>query len=529
MTAQPDCDDQSETIAFLSTPQAYGLPPEGRVERIDTHAAAVFLVGDRVYKLKRAVRFPFLDFSSLERRCRFCADEVTLNRRTAADLYFGVAPVMDDGTGLRLGPVVGPEAARGTAKDWVVVMRRFDQKQLLAKVAERGELTPKLIDDLARTIARFHAAATIEPTQGGGAVLVHTVEMDVQQMQARGDLLDVALSEELAQLMPQEAKLQAALAERRKQVGAVRRCHGDLHLKNIYLGKQGPQPFDGIEFNDRLSCIDVLYDLSFLLMDLDFRGFRGLASRALNTWLWHSWEKDEEILRALALLQIYLARRAAIRAHVDAAGIPHINNASEAARQRALARRYQAYARALFPIAQPRIVAIGGLSGTGKTTLAMALAPHFPPTPGAVVLRSDVVRKRMAGIALDERMPVGWYTSENSAATYAELHRLAVITLKAGRSVVLDGVYAKAHEREAAEAIALEAGVSFDGIWLEAPTQTLRQRVAERTGDASDATVAVVERQADYKIGTMTWNRLNAAHSVQALTDSALQSLRRDP
>lgn len=526
MTSEPECDDQSETIAFLSTPHAYGLPPSGQVERIDTHAAAVFLVGDRVYKLKRAVKFPFLDFSTLERRCRFCADEVTLNRRTAPDLYLGVAPILADRNGLRLGPVISPEAATEEAKDWVVVMRRFDQERLLAKVAERGELTPALISDLARTIARFHAAATVEPTQAGGAVLVHTVEMDVQQMKARGDLLDAALSEELAQLMPQEAKRRAALADRRKEIGAVRRCHGDLHLKNIYLSEQGPQPFDGIEFNDRLSCIDVLYDLSFLLMDLDFRGLRGLANLALNTWLWHAQEKDEELLRALALLPIYLARRAAIRAHVDAAGVPHLKDANEAAKQRVLARRYQTYARALFPAAKPRLVAVGGLSGTGKTTLALALAPDLLPTPGAVVLRSDVLRKRMAGIALEERMPAGWYTPENSTSTYDELHRLAAIALKSGRSVVLDGVYAKPQEREAAEAVARDAGVPFDGIWLEAPTDTLRQRVADRKGDASDATVAVVERQADYLVGAMTWNRLNAAENVLALTRSAGQLLR---
>lgn len=524
--AEPECDDQSDTIAFLSTPQAYGFPPDGHVERIDTHAAAVFLVGDRVYKLKRAVKFPFLDFSTLERRRRFCADEVTLNRRTAAHLYLGVAPILADDTELRLGPVVSPDAARGAAKDWVVVMRRFDQEQLLAKVADRGELTPALIEELAATIARFHAAATVEPTQGGGAVLVHTVDMDVQQMQARGNLLDVALSEELAQLMPQEARRQAALADRRRAVGAVRRCHGDLHLKNIYLGEHGPQPFDGIEFNDRLSCIDVLYDLSFLLMDLDFRGLRNLANRALNTWLWHSWEKDEEVVRALALLPIYLARRASIRAHVDAAGVPHIKDAAEAAEQCALARRYQAYARALFPADRPRLVAIGGLSGTGKTTLAMALAPELLPTPGSVVLRSDVLRKRMAGVPLGERMPAGWYTPENSAATYNELHRLAAIGLEAGRSVVLDGVYAKPQEREAAEAVARQAGVPFDGIWLEAPTQTLRRRVADRKGDASDATVAVVERQAEYLIGGLTWHRLDAAQSIDALARSAGRLLR---
>lgn len=525
MTPDPGCDDQSETIAFLATPQAYGRPAGAKVERIDTHAAAVFLVGDTVYKLKRAVKFPFLDFSTRERRRRFCADEATLNLRTAPDLYLGVAPVLRRNGALALGPTAPAEQAASDAEDWVVVMRRFDQEQLLARVAERGELTPALVADLARRIARFHAEAKRAPENGGGAVLLHTVEMDVQQMAARRELLDPALSAALSELMPAEARRRMALADRRRASGAVRCCHGDLHLKNIYLGKSGPQPFDGIEFNDRLSCIDVLYDLAFLLMDLDFRGLRALANLALNTWLWHSDETDEEALAALALLPIYLARRGAIRAHVDAAGVPHIADAEEARRERDLARRYQAYARGLFPVAPPRLVAVGGLSGTGKTTLAMALAPDLDPTPGAVVLRSDVLRKRLAGVALDERMPAGWYTPQNSAAVYEALHRLAGIALAAGRSVILDAVYARPEEREAAQAVARDAGVAFAGIWLDAPTEALKRRVAQRTADASDATVAVVERQAEYALGEIAWRRLDAGQAAERLQAQARSAL----
>ncbi len=527
MASDPACDDQSEVIAFLSQPVAYGLPADARVERIDTHAAAVFLVGDRVYKLKRAVKFPFLDFSTRDRRCRFCADEARLNRRTAPDLYLGVAPVFRHKDGFRLGAVVADGEVPADAEDWVVVMRRFDQSQLLAEIAARGELTDDMVAELARSVARFHAAAPPQPGHGGGEVLVHTVEMDVEQMQARGTLLDPALTAELAGLMPQEARRQAAMADHRRAIGAVRRCHGDLHLKNIYLGRNGPQPFDCIEFNDRLSCIDVLYDLAFLLMDLDFGGRRDLANLALNTWLWHAAEKDEEALAALALLRIYLARRAAIRAHVDAAGIPHLKDPAAAARLRDLARRYQAYARALFAPAPPRLVAVGGLSGTGKTTLALALAPSLLPTPGAVVLRSDVLRKRMAGVALDQPMPPGSYTVENSAAVYAELNRLAAIALAAGRSVVLDAVQARPQEREAAEAVARKAGVPFAGLWLDAPAAMLRQRVAGRRGDASDATVAVVDRQAGYDIGPLRWRRLDAGQDLATLTAQAEAAIDR--
>ncbi len=520
--------DQSATIAFLSTPQAWGLPGDGKVERIDTHGAAVFLVGERVYKLKRAVSFPFMDFSTLERRRRFCADEVRLNRRTAPTLYLGVVPVLRDGATLALGTLrenADDNAEEGAAVDWLVAMRRFDQQALLARLAEHGALPAELIGRLAETVAVFHAGAPPEPDHGGAAVLAHTVKLDTEQMSARGDLLDPALSAELAELMPAEAARMAAIADRRRACGAVRRCHGDLHLKNIYLDGETPVPFDGIEFNDRLSCIDTLYDLSFLLMDLDFRGLRAHANLALNRYLWHSAEKDEELLAGLALLRIYLARRASIRAHVDAAGVPHIRDRAEAERQRAQARAYQRYARALFAPASPRLVCVGGLSGTGKTTLAMALAPGFDPTPGAVVLRSDVTRKRMAGVKLEERMPAGWYTQENSAAVYDEVHRLAKITLDAGRTVVLDGVYARATERAAAADVARATGVRFDGLWLEAPQRLLRQRVAERRGDASDATVAVVERQAAYDIGAMDWRRLDAAAGIETIAAAARAAL----
>ncbi len=500
-------EDQSAVVEFLSSPAAYDV--SGKVERIDTHGAVIFLVGERAYKLKRAVRYPFMDFGTVARRRAMCCAEVLINRRTAPDIYLGVVAIERDGKGLCLSPGVEPDAVPPNAVDYLVAMRRFDSDRLLDAIAARGELTMAIAERLAQAVALFHRDTERLPDRGGAAALIETVALDVQQMQARGDLLDPAATASLAQSMPAAAAAVAALVDRRKEIGAVRRCHGDLHLGNIFLDGKKPVPFDAIEFNERISCIDTFYDLAFLLMDLDLRGLRAAANRVLNRYFWLSADADRDNLAALALLPIYLARRGAIRAHVGAANLAHLEG-EERRREQSRARAYQAYAlKALQPV-PPHLIAIGGLSGTGKSTLAMALAPQIGAIPGAVVLRNDVIRKRMADVALDRPMPAGWYTPENTAATYRELGELVRIALQAGHSVVVDAVFALPQERQAIETVARELGVPFTGLWLAAPTDTLRQRVIDRRHDASDATAAVVERQAGYDLGAISWSRVAA-------------------
>jgi aminoglycoside phosphotransferase family enzyme/predicted kinase len=482
----------------------------------------VFLVGDRAYKLKRAVRFSFIDFSTSARRREMCCAELRINRRTAPDIYLGVAAIERGPQGLQLSPLREAEALPQTALDWVVVMRRFDGQRLLSALAT---LPPDLPQRLAAAVTAFHAAAERTPDKGGAAALAEAVAMDVAQMQQRGDLLDRALTAELAQAMPAEAAAVGAIADARRDVGAVRRCHGDLHTGNIFLdAADNPVPFDAIEFNDKISCIDILYDLAFLLMDLDFRGLRAEANRLLNQYLWLSRDGDADTLAGLRLLPIYLARRGAIRAHVGAANLAHLHGqAAQHERDQAIA--YQRYALQVLKPLPARLIAIGGLSGTGKTTMALALAPKIGATPGAVVLRTDVIRKRLAGVAQDQRMPPGWYTAENSAATYRRLAELARIALQAGRSVVADAVFAAAWERDAIAAVAREVGVRFAGLWLEAPGDTLKQRGTQRRGDASDATAQVVERQLGYDLQTVAWPRLSTAGSLAQILPQARRQL----
>lgn len=487
-------EDQSEVIAFL----------EGRLapaRRVDTHGAVVFLSGERAYKLKRAVKFPYMDFSTAGRRAAMCAAEIDINRQLAPEVYLGVAPVRRGRDG---GLVLGePGEACDDAVDWLVVMRRFDEEGLLDRMAARGALTPELMTALGARVARFHAGLpAITAGFSGPDDYLHSVAADVRQMREAGERLDPPTSEALAEAMPRALEPFVDLVARRQSAGAVRRCHGDLHLRNIVLLGGEPVPFDAIEFSDKIANIDVLYDLAFTLMDLSRQGLGALANRLLNEWLWRIADvpaapHDE----ALALLPLFLSRRASIRAYVDSAATA-VSGADNAP-----ARAYQQAALTFLQPVPPRLLAVGGLSGSGKTTLALKLAPEIGRTPGAVVVRSDVERKRAAGVALEERMPAGSYTPEASAKIYAAFMARAERVLRAGHSVVLDAVFAKPAERAAAEALARKVGVPFQGIWLDVPKQVAQERVAARKGDASDATPEVIERQFGYQLGDIGWER----------------------
>lgn len=495
MSARPSfvVEDQSETIAFLEVE----LAPE---RRIDTHGAVVFLCRERAYKLKRAVKFPYMDFSTEGRRAAMCAAEIDVNRRSAPEIYLGIAPVLRRDGKLALGEV-GETSEH--AVDWLVVMRRFDEEGLLDRMAARGALTPELMAALGARVAQFHdGLPAIRSGFCSPDDYRHSVAADVRQMRDAGERLDPPTSEALADAMPRSLEPFVDLVARRVAAGAIRRCHGDLHLRNIVTLNGQPVPFDAIEFSDKIANIDVLYDLAFALMDLARQGLGPLANRLLNEWLWRVGEVEgashEE---ALALLPMFLARRAAIRAYVDSA-VTAVSGADNAP-----ARAYQKAALAFLQPAPPRLVAIGGLSGSGKTTLALKLGPEIGRTPGAVVVRTDVERKRQAGVPLEERMPAGSYSPEASARTYAACLARAERVLRAGHSVVLDAVFARPDERAAAAALAQRVGVAFHGIWLDVPKDVAQQRVTDRKGDASDATASVVERQFGYDLGVIDWER----------------------
>ncbi len=455
--------------------------------------------------MKRAVRYDYLDFSTRDIRHAACEAEIALNRRTAPQLYLGVVAVTRDAHGRLV------LAGDGEPVDWLVHMARFDQSALLDGLAARGGLDVGLMPRLAAAIAGLHQAAEPRTDHGGHAGLSWVIEGNATGLAEHGgDLMNRADRDRL------NTCARAALArgrdqlEDRRRTGWVRVCHGDLHLGNIVLIGDHPTLFDGVEFNDEISCIDVFYDVAFLLMDLWRLHLRAHANVLFNEYLAATAQLD-----AVSLLPLFLSCRSAVRAKTSATATRLQSDPVEARRLAAAARDYLALALALLQPPAPRLVAVGGWSGSGKSTLARRLAPVIGAAPGAVLLRSDVIRKTLCGVAPTTSLGAEAYEPQVSERVYRLLAEQAVAALRAGHAVVLDAVFSSPAERSAAEAIARAAGVPFTGLWLDAPTAVLASRVERRQLDASDATIDVLRQQTTRGTGPLDWTRLGASGSLE--------------
>lgn len=489
-------DGQAEVAALLR--RVTGAEP------VETHVSAVFVGREDAFKLKKAVRLAFLDFTALADRERFLRRELELNQPHAPALYRDVMPIRRRADGsLGLG-------GEGEVVDWVLRMAPLPKEAFLDEVAGAGGLTPALLDAVADAAVALHRAAPRAPAGfDAPAAMRRVLAGNVQSCRDAG--LDPARVAALAERMGARIAALASRLQARAEAGFVRRCHGDLHLGNLCIVEGRPVPFDALEFDERLAVIDTGYDLAFLLMDLDVRCGRAAANRVMNRAVARSGDAG-----MLAGLPLWLSLRAMVRAHVEATrgrdGVA-----------------YLAAAEAYLQTPPPRLLAFGGLQGTGKTRLARILAPDLGAAPGALVLRTDETRKRRAGIAPEDRLPQSAYAESESQAVHEEIFAMAREALSGGHCVILDAVFLDPRQREGAEAAAREAGVSFTGFWLEAPLDVLRSRVAARQGDASDATVAVLERAARADAGAISWIRLDAAGEPADAARGALALQRRLP
>lgn len=501
----------------------YG-PTVSRVERIDTHISILFLAGDRVFKLKRAVVTDFLDYGTPDKRRFYCERELALNRRTAPDLYLGVRAInRDTGGQLTIG-------GSGAAVDWVVEMVRFDAGGLFGNQADAGTLTLDLVRRAADEVAALHRTAEVVTDDRGGdeTGVSPTIDQLRDGLQRHRDVFGADRVTEYLQSLDMAHRAQQGQLARRFGAGWVRVCHGDLHLNNICMFKGCPTLFDAAEANERFVRIDVLYDLAFLLMDLEVRGLRGHANAALNRYA--AWSEDPHAtLAGLRAMPLFQSLRAAIRAEVSVMTAGRLATAEAAGSHIAHACRYFDLARNLLVSRPAALVVIGGASGSGKTSVARAIAPGLGAVPGAVIVRSDEVRKALFGVSDTDRLPEAAYAPAWNRRTYEEVTARVEHTLGAGHACIVDAVHGTVDERAEIEVLARQAGVPFHGIWLDAPEDVLRLRTERRVGDASDAGPAVVTRQLQRGFGAVDWTRVDASGNIVDVSETVREILAAGP
>ena len=485
---------QESVFAFLTDPATHPL-----VHRIDTHAASVFLEGNRALKIKRAIRFPFLDYSTLAKRKAACDEEIRINRQFAPQVYHRVVPITQGTAGsLEID-------GKGEVVEYAVEMSRFDESQTIDHLAEAGPLDPGLVDAIAQAIAASHAVAPLAPAEPWinsipGIIEGNTTAFREAACFVPGDIDDLRRAS-----LSAFARIRGLLEQRGRQ-GYLRRCHGDLHLANIVLIDRKPVLFDAIEFDPVIASTDVLYDLAFPLMDFIRYDRQAEANTLLNRYLALT---ENENLDALAVLPLFMSLRSAIRAHVLLARLDRNSRNNSDTMQSVLA--YFELARLTIAPKAPVLVAVGGLSGTGKSVLARALAPSLLPQPGAVVLRSDVLRKQLFKVNETDRLPENAYRPEITDQIYEILVQRAVRVLSQGHSVVVDAVFADETERNAVRDAAHRLNVRFVGLFLVTDLATRLSRVDRRERDASDATPDIAGLQETYNIGPIDWAVIDAS------------------
>jgi uncharacterized protein len=462
-------------VEALLNPEIYDHPVKGTIELVQTHVSYVFLTGDYVYKLKKPVNFGFLDYSTLEKRKHFCEEELRLNQRGAAELYLGILPIAQEGEKFILG-------GEGEPVDYVVKMQQFPQETLLSTMYDRGELTEQHLLDLAKVLAAFHKSA---PTND---YIRQAIDENYEQTVSYVGIAQT--QEQFDQTKAYTDKLFAeneALFKSRIEHKFIRECHGDVHLRNICFWNNKILLFDCIEFNEPFRFVDTMFDIAYIIMDFDARNRPDLSNLFLNAYLEQSgdWE-------GLQVLPLYNSRQSYVRAKVTSFLLsdPSVPEAVKAESKETASRYYRLSWEYTKP-KEGKIILMSGLSGSGKSTIAAKLARET----GAIQIRSDAVRKHLGGIALDEKGDASLYSPEMTQKTYDRLLDLGVKLASQGYTVILDAKYDRQALRTPVIEKAQAQEIPIEILYCDVPAEVLRDRVAQRQGDISDADLDVLAQQ----------------------------------
>lgn len=499
---------QDEVIAFLKSPK--GHPGGGPVEVVQTHGALVFLAGEVALKIKRAVRYDYMDLSTLDLREAMLRRELELNKPAAPKIYQEVVAITRSPDGkLAVG-------GAGEPVEWALRMWRFPADAELAVIADTKGIDDGLADDLGTAVFTFHEKLGSRTADGAQLIADILDELDrvFADMTA---VLGAALIDRFHRKSRRALEEVTPLLQRRGKEGHVRRCHGDLHLRNLVILDGKPVPFDALEFDEVLGTCDVLYDLAFLIMDLRHRELDRAANMVLNAYLLAASGQEDD---GLAALPLFLGVRAAIRAMVLVQAA-----AATGAKPDPEAVQFMTEAIAYLTPKPVTLVLVGGLSGSGKTTVSRALAPMIGAAPGAVHLRSDLERKAMHSLPERTTAPTETYTRNARDSVYNRVFERARAILATGHSVLLDATFLNPDHRKNADAIAQISGAALYRLWLDAPLSVLIDRVQARTGDASDADESVVLLQSGAATKPDNWQVVSAAgnlHDTISLAKNAL-------